>query len=378
MDNPLKQIFSKGLSMISHSSGHSVVGIDIGTSSIKVVQLKKKGSRAVLETYGALSLGPYGNLDVGTVTNLSADKLSQALIDVIRESKITTHNGALSIPSAASLLFLINLPSAIDEKQLPTIVPTEARKYIPVPISEVSLDFWVIPKKEESIDEKAITSVAEQALMDKTEVLIAVIHNDILQKYQEIVKKASVNSSFFEIEVFSAIRSTFSHELGSVLLVDIGASRTKLSVVEYGIVRSFHIINRGGVDMTNALSKSLNIPFTKAEEMKREFGLFGSSADPNIAEILKLSVDYILAETKTTIANYEKKNNKTISKVILSGGTSLLKGFFEEAKDAFSTEVVLANPFSKVEAPAFLEHVLAATGPEFSVALGLAMRELHE
>jgi Tfp pilus assembly PilM family ATPase len=107
MDNSLKKIFSSGLASISSmfkpsQSSKSALGIDIGSSSIKVVQLKKKGGKAILETYGALSLGPYGKTEVGTVTNLQTDDIARALIDVMKESNITTQSGAIAIPSCKS------------------------------------------------------------------------------------------------------------------------------------------------------------------------------------------------------------------------------------------------------------------------------------
>lgn len=357
----------------SASASGSVIGVDIGTSSIKVVQLRKKGGKAVLETYGALALGPYASLDIGAVTNLPEDKLGVALNDVVRESGVTTKEGGFSIPSVSSLIFVLELPGNIEENQFATIVPTEARKYIPVPISEVVLDYWVIPKKEQALGDSTIQADPSA----KTEVLVAAIHNETISKYKNIVKKTDLTSGFFEIEVFSGIRSTFAHELSPVMLLDFGAARTKVVIVEYGIVKSFHIINRGSQDITNALSKSLSVPFPKAEEMKREFGLFGSSLDKNVADVTKLSVDYILTEANSAILSYERKYQKTVSKVILSGGGSMLKGFFEAARTNFACEVVVADPFSKIEAPAFLENVLQTTGPEFATALGLALRKLQ-
>ncbi len=353
----------------------SVVGVDIGTSSIKVVQLKRKNGKAILETYAALALGPYIQQDVGTVTNLPVETIGTALTDAVREAGVTTHEAGFSIPSVASLIFIVELPASIDEKEFPTIVPTEARKFIPVPISEVVLDYWAIPKKEESLTDP--TEEEKTKATKKTEILIAAIHNETITKYKEIVKKTELTSGFFEIEIFSAIRSTFGHELSPVLILDFGASRTKIAIVEYGIVKSFHIINRGSQDITNALSKSFAVPFAKAEEMKREFGLYGSSLDRNVAEITKLSVDYILSETNNSILGYEKKYQKSVSKVILSGGGSLLKGFYEVARTNFSCEVEMGNPFGKVEAPAFLENHLKTSGPEFSIAVGLALRHLQ-
>ncbi len=383
MDNPFRKIIDAATGMLHSSSsaskgpGTSIIGVDIGTSSIKVVQLKKKGGKAILETYGALALGSYGGTDVGAVTNLAVDKLSAAIKDLIKESGVTTMSAALSIPSASSLLFLIDLPAAIDEKQVSAVIPTEARKYIPVPISEVSLDYWVIPKRG-ALDESPETPAdGAKPVEAKTEVLIAAIHNDTIAKYNDIIKNTGLSSSFFEIEVFSTVRSTLGHELSTVLIMDLGASKTKLSIVEYGVVRSFHIINRGAHDITNTLSKSLNVPYAKAEEIKREFGLFGNPADKNVGEIIKLTTDFILSETNSIVLNYEKKYEKTISKVILTGGGALLKGFKEQAAENFRSEVVLGNPFVKTEAPGFVEQFLSKTGPEFSVAAGLALRGLQ-
>lgn len=368
MDNPFIKILK---SIFSSDSDESVVGIDVGTSSIKVVQLKKKGGRAVLETYGTLSLGLYAGTPAGTVTNLPAEKVGLALTDVMRESGVTTTNGAISITSSASLIFVIELPALVTESQFATVIPTEARKYIPVPISEVTLDWWVLPKQEASFEAPDTPS------LQKNEVLVVAIHNDTLSKYRSIATTANVSSSFFEIEVFSTIRAVLGHELSPVMIMDFGASRTKLVIVEFGVVRSFHVITRGSADITNALSKSLSIEYQKAEEMKRTTGLSDKIEDKTVSDIITLSTDYIFSETNSAILNYERKYNKTISKIILTGGGSLLPGFLAKAKGSFTTEVVAGDPFSKVEAPAFLEDVLKTTGPEFTVALGLALRKLQ-
>jgi type IV pilus assembly protein PilM len=134
-----KGLFSK------EKTAESVIGIDIGVSAIKIVQLKRKGGKALLETYGTLALGPYQQMPIGSVTNLAVPEIVQALSDIIREAGITVYDGGIAIPSNSSLLFTLQLPANIEEKEYPTIVPTEARKFIPVPISEVLLDYWVIP-----------------------------------------------------------------------------------------------------------------------------------------------------------------------------------------------------------------------------------------
>jgi type IV pilus assembly protein PilM len=260
--------------------------------------------------------------------------------------------------------------------ELATIIPTEARKYIPVPITEVSIDYFVLPKNEatfKEMNEPAPTS----AQAGKMNVLVVATQNDAVAKYRSIVSQCSLEASFFEIEIFSSVRANFEHELSPVLLVDFGAARTKLSIVEFGLVKVYHTIDRGGADITNAISKSLSIPFLDAEKMKKEFGLFGNPLEKSLADIIKVHIDYIFSETNNVVLGYEKKYDKAISKVIFSGGGSLLKGLKESAVANFQSEIEVGHPFSKVSAPAFLDKVLEGMGPEFAVAIGLALRKLQ-
>jgi type IV pilus assembly protein PilM len=382
MDNSFKKIISSGLTSLSgmfssKKASDSALGIDIGSSAIKVVQLKKKGGKAVLETYGALSLGPYGNTPVGTVTNLETDNIARALIDVMKESNITTLSGAVAIPSSSSLIFTLSLPSKVTEDQLPEIVPIEARKYIPVPISEVTLDWFMVPQEVATFDNSAMQQAPTDVptAMPNVEVLVVAIHNDILTRYRDILTKTEVHSDSFEMEIFSNIRSSFNYDLAPVLFMDFGASKTKLSIVEAGVVRVFHVVNRGSQDISKNISSSLGITFEEAEKLKRSVGMDASS-NAQVADIVRLSIEYIFSDTNSVVLAYEKKYNKTISKVILVGGGSLTRGLIEKASESLHTEVAYGDPFSKTEAPAFLKPVLELSGPEFSVAVGLALRQL--
>lgn len=375
MNNKFKNLFSS-IGLFNDDSGDRAVGIDIGSSEIKVVEVKKKGGKAVLETYGAISLGSYAELDVGRVTFLPLEKLVEALKEVLKQSGVTTTFAALAIPVQSSLIFNIELPSQVKENDMGLIIETEARKYIPVPITEVSLDYFPLPKKEASFQEVNNPDLSTISV-EKTKVLVVATQNDAISKYRSIVSQCSLVSSFFEIEIFSSIRSTFEHELSLVLLMDLGASRTKLSLVEFGMVTNYHSINRGGADITESIAQSLSITFPEAEKMKKEFGLFGNPTQKELADIIKTHINYIFSEANNTLLAYEKKYNRTISKVILSGGGALLKGIKEAAINNFQLEIEIAHPFSKVEAPAFIGKVLETMGPEFSVAIGLALRKLQ-
>jgi len=375
MDNPLKKFFS-GISFFNNNTSNSAVGIDIGSSSIKVVEIKRKEGKAMLLTYGMIGLGPYADLDIGRVTNLPTEKIVEALNETLKQSGVTTNSGAIAMPVQSSLIFTLDLPQNVKKSEMASIIATEARRYIPVPITEVSLDWFLLPTKEASFQE-ANNQEVPFSPSGKSEVLVVAIQNDAISKYRSIVDGCKLKTDFFEIEVFSSIRSNFEHELSLVLLIDFGASRTKLSIVEFGTIKSFHIISRGGADITDSISKSLSISFAEAEKMKKEFGLYGNPNEKSLSDIIKVHTDYIFSETNNVLLGYEKKYNQTISKVILTGGGATMKGLKEVAENNFKAEVEVGRPFSKVGAPAFLEKVLEATGPEFSVALGLALRKLQ-
>ena len=110
--------------------------------------------------------------------------------------------------------------------------------------------------------------------------------------------------------------------------------------------------------------------------MKREVGISGD--DKSVNDIITLVLDYIFAEANTVLLDYEQRYNKAVAKTILVGGGAALKGLLEMAKANFKTEAELAAPFNKVLTPAFLEKILHETGPEFAVAIGLALRKLAE
>ncbi len=344
----------------------SVIGVDIGSSSIKVVQLRREKGRAVLETYGAIALGPYGGLEIGRATALSAEKITEALKDVIREANVTTRDAGISIPYSSSLVSVLKLPAAAEGK-LDQAVPLEARKYIPVPISEVLLDWSVVGGKNESPD-------------GKIEVLLVAIHNETIEKYRRIAADAVLNAAFFEIEVFSAVRACLDRGLAPIAVVDMGAATTKFYVVERGIIRESHIINRGAQDLTLAAARALNIPVAQAEERKRRNGIISAhpGADGDLAKTLEASLGPLMTELSRTISSFETRMNQALSALVLTGGGATLRGMQAYAQGKLQTEVRLADPFGKTESPAFLEAILKEAGPEFSVAVGLALRRLQD
>lgn len=346
----------------------SVLGVDIGSSSLKVVQLRKDHGKAVLETYGELSLGPYGGGEVGQATNLSAEQIAETLKDLLREARVTTTSCGVSIPFARSLLTLVELPYRSSKKEQQTVIELEARKYIPVPLSEVQLDWFVVPELDPS------QSVEKEGAGKKVEVLVVAVHNDELSLLQSAVKGAGLSASFYEIEIFSTIRAVVDEPVKPVIVLDVGASSTKVYVIEHGVVAFSHSISVGSQDVTRTIATTTNVSIPYAEMVKKQQGL----ADGQTGGSPELVFSRIFSEVRRVLIQYETSRKKSIVAMVLTGGGGITKELNTYAKGIFSIDVHVADPFSKTEAPAFMRSVLETIGPEFAVAVGLALRKLEE
>jgi len=352
----------------------SYVGIDIGTSSIKIVQVKKASGRLVLETYGEVALGPYEDRVEGELTNLPTEKLTEALKNLLTQANVTASRALISVSSATSLIFILKLPN-INQKEIGGVVTNEARKYIPVPLTEVSLDWWMIPEKEIYGE----TSEQEESETRKhVDVLVAAVRNEVVEKYNSVMGSlGNFASTAYEIETFSAVRGSFKRELAPVLLIDSGASGTRVSVIEHGVVRKFHVINRGSSYLTSSIEKSLEVNFADAEKFKREVGLTKDHQKQEVYNIIEAGTNYIFSEIQNVILDYEREYHKPIRKIVLTGGGSQLKRYRESIENHYNITTEYADPFDKIVAPDFLHEVLTNAGPEFAVALGLALQGLE-
>ena len=384
---PLQNFFKK--------KEKSFLGVDIGASSIKMVQLKREKETAVLETYGQLSLGPYAGSEVGRATNLTDKQMSGALINLAEEARVNASECGVSIPLRSSLIFDMEIPK-VSPDQLKKIVPIEARRYIPVPISEVALDWRVIPErdfdetnKDSDLEDRRLgTQTARDGAFDgkdkvkkreKIKIFVVAIHKNALEKYQNIVKNAQLNLNFLEIEIFSTIRSVINQNVGTMAILDIGSSVTKLYIVEYGIVKDSHIISRGSQDISLAISRSLGITVAEAEKKKKEEGLSkNGDSDNKVSGIISSNLNYIFSETDKVLRHYQTKYNKNIGKVIFTGGGAVIKELPVFASSCLKMDSEMADPFNKIRTPAFLDDVLKEIGPEFAVAVGLALRGLEK
>lgn len=338
-----------------------IVGIDIGSSSIKAVQVHVDKDIAILDTYGELQLGPYGNAEIGRKTNLKRDKQTEAVVDILRESSVTTKIVSLPLPYASSFATPIVLPTK-DPKQVVSMVPVEAKKYIPMSLNEVALDWY---------------PVGAQSDEESTKLLLVAIYNSAVQKYQSILVQSGLNSKFTELEMFSAMRSTLDQSDMNIGVIDMGASGARLYIATNGVIDRIHGVQMGGESLTTTISKTLDIPFETAENLKRARGL-SSEMESTARKAMARELERGFLEFHRVLLRHKEEEKIEIKKIVLCGGGALLPGIDSFAADRLQCPVSIAQPFAKLAYPAFLEDTLKEAGPVFSIAIGAALRVLTD
>jgi type IV pilus assembly protein PilM len=352
----------------------SVLGIDLGSSSIKIVQVRKKNGQAVLETYGEIALGPYADTDIGRAVKLRPDQALVAINDVLKESNATTKIAGVSIPLTSSLITTMKVPK-IDGANLEEIVTMEARRYIPVSMEEITLDWQVIPDVSEA--SRPAESGGAPPGAQSANILIVAVHTEAIENIKKLTESAHIDSKFFELEAFSTIRAVIAGDRRTVAVVDFGASSTKVFIVSGGVIKLSHTIPFGSQDTTLSISRSIGIPVAEAERRKRQSG--GEDImETNLKNVVEVSASFVATEISKIIKGYQIKNSTTVEEVIFSGGGIAFKGMHEFINRKIGIKSRIADPFANLMAPAFLSGVLKEIGPTFAVAIGAAMRAVSD
>lgn len=340
------------------------VGIDVGSSAIKVVELHQTEHALTLSTYGELQVGPYSNQPAGAAIKLDHEKSVEALVDVFRESGITADQSVFSVPLASS--FLTTLSIQAETEEVAKRIPVEARKYIPIPLKEVALDWFEVGQ---SVDKES----------DETthNILMAAIQNESLTHFQRQLTAVGKYGQPTEIEAFSAIRSIAKDDKTTAIILDLGASMSKLYIVRGATLQKIHRVKTGGEYLTKKLAELRSVSFGEAETLKRDF-----ASDPANAKDVKTamvaSLERAFFEFKRVVQQYQHENDVTFGEIHLIGGGAQLDQISEYVAETFALKPVVFNPFTRVAYPAFMEDVLKELGSEFSVALGAALRPFVE
>ena len=344
----------------------SFLGIDIGTCSIRIAELERKGKEIMLSNYGEAittlsekkSLKTFGKDPL----LFSDDKIAEDIRSICKEAGINTKDANFAIPDFCSFYTTFVLPEMAKE-EVYQAVQYEVRPYIPLPLSEITLD-WIITEGEPS--------------KTPLRVLVVAIPNDVISRYQGIAIAAGLNLRILEPEVFSLARATVEsgeESTKTVGLIDIGARSTTCSILDKGVLKSSHSFNLGGNELTGTLARSLNISYNESEEIKRTSGMMDLGGHSS-KSILTPLIDSILEESKKVFRDYYKQEGKEIQKIILFGGSSLMPGMKEYIAEETKKEVSFADPFKEISYPPVLKKSLKEKRMLLSIPIGLALKEL--
>jgi len=362
-----------------NSAKKNKLGIDIGTASVKIVELSKESGRFKLENYCVFELESVENIPnaVGQAAkSLNEKELDQNIAWGIREalkkSKIDSREAVASIPSFSTFATVINMPF-MDEKDIARALPFEARKYIPIPLDQVVMDWTIIDVADDSSGK--ILNKEQTKKTPSVDVFIVAVPRDEIERYKSIMKMAELNLRAFELENAALTRSLIGNDLGPFAIINIGGRSTSILIVQNGYERVSHNYEVGGFEITKSIARSLNVSLKRAEELKRSLGLKNANADM-ITEAMSSLVDLIAFETKKTIHNYEDAKKTKISQIILTGGLVNMPMFIDYFGRKLGMPISVGNPLARMLYEPRLESLKSELNATFSIAIGLAMREI--
>jgi len=348
--------FSSLIESATPKDTSKVVGVDIGTSAIKIVELEDRSGVITLTTYGEIQLGPYAGKSLGAAVHLEPKQEQEALVDVIRESAVTSRNGVFAMPLSSSFISTATLAAEPDADLAP-MVRIEARKLIPASLSEVTLD-WV----------ELEPLAADQS---GRSVLIAAIQNAAVGRFNVLTQFAGFTGAPTEIECFSTNRTV--NKKDHTVIIDFGASSAKMYISYQGILMRMHRVNVGGSQVTQLLADSKNISFDEAELLKQQ-ATTASEEYLDVKQIYSEVYNRSLREFRQVLDRYQTEADISFSYVATCGGATLFAGFANQVKDKLNIPVEQIDPFNNVAYPAFMEDTMRVIGPSFVPALGAALR----
>lgn len=363
------------------------LGVDVGTSAIKIVELAKEDERLRVTNYGLIArVEPDDPQAVSRkFSQLSPPDLAGLIRKVLEAMGAKPVFTAMSIPVFSSFSTLIQLP-LMSEAEVAQAVQFEARKAIPVPLAEVVMEWTVLQRERDPKLPKGqpawlkflgvgASAAAPAAAGATLGVMLAAVPRDVLAKYVAVASAAGLPLSLVEVETFSLARALAAQAPEPSLLVDIGARSTNFSIIEEGFVSLTHNVETAGHDLTRATARGLNIQLSRAEERKQTQGLTGGAGENQIAQLMVSYLDLLASEAERVLAIHERGGAK-VARVILAGGSVRLPGLADYFKTKLNRPIEIADPFQKLLGPAELKQQFNELGPSFAVAVGLAEKVL--
>jgi type IV pilus assembly protein PilM len=334
-------------------------GLDIGTHSLKAVQLSGSPEQPGFVAAGQIPTPQHAS-------GLESDEATEALAGAIRtlhkETRITTNKVVIALPESQIFTRVIELPP-LNQAEIRHAISWEAEQYVPIPMSEVKLDWQVLGKT---------------AGDEKLEVLLVAAPTILIERYLNTLKAAELSVVGMETEITAVVRSLVQRSEGvpTTMVVSIGASTTDLSIVTNGRINFTRSIATGGVALARGVAQDLGFELDQAMEYMKTYGLDATSLEGKVMQAIKPIFDVIVNEIRRALAFYATKHPEApVKRVVVTGGTAKLPGLVIYLAEALGLEVQIGNPWEGVSLSSSVSSKLAAEDTSYAVAVGLALKQ---
>jgi len=343
-----------------------VIGLDIGCSSIKLVELREDKKGYTLQN---LAISPLPSEAIVDGALMDSVTIIDAIRDVIANSKTKARDVVTSVSGHSVIVKKISLPF-MTEAELEESIQWEAERYIPFDINDVNIDFQIFGAAPENPE-----------VMD---VVLVAAKKDMINDYVSIIMEAGLNPVIIDIDSFAlenmlAINYDIAKE-ETVAIVNVGASVANINIVKNNISAFTRDIFKGGNQITEEIQRQLHVDHEEAERIK-----VGSKVDLTsqsvIEDVLKTASESLAVEIGNSLDFFQSTTTyEKIGKLYLSGGGSKIKDFDMTLQQQIGIPVEIANPFKKVEysGKAFDLEYLREIGPIMAVGVGLASRKVGD
>lgn len=348
-------------------------GLDMGSNSIKVVELAMRDGQWHLQTFG---YHPVPSGAIFSESDIDQKDLGKLLRELVLESRISTRRVVAAFPESLIFTRVIEVPM-VNEADFGAAIEWQAEQYVPMPLSEVRLS-WMILDKNVGANKDSSEKLPTKG---KAKVLLVAAPNALVTRYVNTLQVAGLQPLAMETETVAVTRSLSqlkNIESPTTLIMSVGASTTDLAVVDKGVIQFTRSIGTGGVALARAIAQELGFDMNQAEEYKKAYGLLEDQLEGKIMQVIKPVFDVTVDEVERAIMFYQTQNpGNNIKRVVLTGGTAQLPGLVVFLANTLGLEVQIGNPWGNVVVPDEFKVKTDQLENQvtYAVAAGLAMRE---
>ncbi|PIZ85669.1 hypothetical protein COX95_03280 [bacterium CG_4_10_14_0_2_um_filter_33_32] len=331
-------------------------GIDIGASSVRLVQLKHSAGRYNLVSYGGVNI-PIGLSQSDSPTDMK--QLSEIIKKLVKDYKVSTKNVVAALPGSDTFTAIVKIPQ-MSSSDIGKAVKWQVEQNIPLKIDEIRYDWQMI--NPATGDSREMT------------VMIFAAPNDKINRLMKILEGADLSVLFIESSSVALSRSLGQTQGLKAMVVDIGAMTTEIAIVQDEIIFHSRSLPVAGYAFTRAMSQNLGLDLNQAEQFKRKFGLAKEKLEGEILKNLQPLLNGIVDEIKRSMKYYQEQFNDSVEKIILSGGSARLIGLTAYLSEILETDIQIGAPWADISYPASIQQSIMDTFTEYSTAVGLAKR----